>query len=272
MAISVDTVYQTVLALANKEQRGYITPQEFNLFAKQAQMEIFEQYFYDVNQFSRRPRSENIAFDAKEITLDKLEIFKVFVNLQDENPQNPDSHTNMLPGDWYRTVAVYDQSGGGNPSRIDKVTMSEYQAALQSGYMTRPNRQRPVYYNDYNPAFGTPRIVVFPNLGVANYIYDPLQDFTVGGSTGSSFGVLSEIKLEYYKRPKDPKWTYIVINDKAIWNPQQGAGSQDFELHGSEERDLILKILQLAGITIKDFSIVQAAGQEVANVAQQEKQ
>ena len=45
--ILVDTVYQRVLALANKEQRGYITPQEFNLLANQAQMEIFEQYFYD---------------------------------------------------------------------------------------------------------------------------------------------------------------------------------------------------------------------------------
>ena len=30
MAVSVDRVYQTVLALANKEKRGYITPQEFN--------------------------------------------------------------------------------------------------------------------------------------------------------------------------------------------------------------------------------------------------
>ena len=50
--ISVDTVYQTVLALANKEQRGYITPQEFNLFANQVQQEIFEQYFYDTNQFA----------------------------------------------------------------------------------------------------------------------------------------------------------------------------------------------------------------------------
>jgi len=28
MAVSIDTVYQTVQALANKEQRGYITPQE----------------------------------------------------------------------------------------------------------------------------------------------------------------------------------------------------------------------------------------------------
>ena len=50
MAISVDTVYQRVLALANKEQRGYITPQEFNLLANAAQMAIFESYFYTKNQ------------------------------------------------------------------------------------------------------------------------------------------------------------------------------------------------------------------------------
>ena len=45
MAISVDTVYQKVLAMANKEQRGYITPQEFNLLADKVQLEIFESYF-----------------------------------------------------------------------------------------------------------------------------------------------------------------------------------------------------------------------------------
>ena len=38
--VNIDTVYQTVLALANKEQRGYITPQEFNLFAEHSQLEI----------------------------------------------------------------------------------------------------------------------------------------------------------------------------------------------------------------------------------------
>ena len=47
MAVSIDTVYQRVLAIANKEQRGYLTPQEFNLLANQAQMDIFEQYFYE---------------------------------------------------------------------------------------------------------------------------------------------------------------------------------------------------------------------------------
>ena len=41
MAVSIDTVYQRVLAIANKEQRGYLTPQEFNLLCNQAQMDIF---------------------------------------------------------------------------------------------------------------------------------------------------------------------------------------------------------------------------------------
>ena len=51
--VRVDDVYQKVLAIANKEQRGYITPQEFNLLANQAQMSIFESYFYIKNQRER---------------------------------------------------------------------------------------------------------------------------------------------------------------------------------------------------------------------------
>ena len=53
MSVNVNTVYTRVLAIMNKEQRGYVTPQEFNIFANQAQMDIFEQYFYDLNQFMR---------------------------------------------------------------------------------------------------------------------------------------------------------------------------------------------------------------------------
>jgi len=43
MAVNINRVYQRVLAIANKEQRGYVTPQEFNVFANHAQMDIFEQ-------------------------------------------------------------------------------------------------------------------------------------------------------------------------------------------------------------------------------------
>ena len=68
MAISVDTVYQRVLALANKEQRGYITPQEFNLLANQAQMTIFESYFYNKNMRERLEPLYNPETDETNIS------------------------------------------------------------------------------------------------------------------------------------------------------------------------------------------------------------
>ena len=36
MAINVNTVYQTVLLILNKEQRGYMTPLEINKIGKQS--------------------------------------------------------------------------------------------------------------------------------------------------------------------------------------------------------------------------------------------
>ena len=57
--VNIDTVYQRVLAIANKEQRGYITPLEFNLLANQAQLVVFEQYFYDRHKVAQIPGSKN---------------------------------------------------------------------------------------------------------------------------------------------------------------------------------------------------------------------
>ena len=76
MAISVDTVYQRVLAILNKEQRGYLTPVEFNLLANQAQMSIFEQYFNDISQFSRIPGNDTEFSDPLENLHEKIEFFQ----------------------------------------------------------------------------------------------------------------------------------------------------------------------------------------------------
>ena len=45
MAVGINTVYQTVLYVLNKEQRGYVTPAEFNRLAQLVQNEIFQSYF-----------------------------------------------------------------------------------------------------------------------------------------------------------------------------------------------------------------------------------
>jgi hypothetical protein len=54
MAVNINTVYTTVLYILNKEQRGYVTPTEFNSIAAQVQEEIFNSYFPDGNQVNRQ--------------------------------------------------------------------------------------------------------------------------------------------------------------------------------------------------------------------------
>jgi len=77
MAVNINTVYQRVLTIANKEQRGYITPQEFNILANQAQMDLFEQYFYDENQFGRQHGNSTEFSDMLSILDEKISPFRV---------------------------------------------------------------------------------------------------------------------------------------------------------------------------------------------------
>ncbi len=69
MAVNVNTVYQTVLYIINKEQRGYVTPAEFNSLAAQVQDEIFQSYFPDGNQLNRQNQNN---------TQNSTEFFNIF--------------------------------------------------------------------------------------------------------------------------------------------------------------------------------------------------
>ena len=59
----------------------------------------------------------------------------------------------------------------------------------------------------------------------------------------------SNVTCNFIAKPLSPKWTYVVVNDKALYNASN-AGAQDFQLHASEESTLTNKILELAGIIV----------------------
>ena len=71
--------------------------------------------------------------------------------------------------------------------------------------------------------------------------------------------------IHYYKKPSDPKWAYILINEKPLWD---STNSVDFELHLSEEEKLVTRILELSGLTIRDEDVAQAAMIDKQNTKQ----
>ena len=226
--VNIDTVYQRVLALANKEQRGYITPQEFNLFANQAQMDIFEQYFYDINQFGRVPGNNKPHSDPLDILEDKLDIFHTTLTLSGSD------NIFSLPSVYYRSIVTLTDDG----FEIQKVSVKEAMQISQAS-LTSPTLKRPIYYIDNNN-----RINIIPST-------------------------ITSGMFHYYRAPTTVQWNGYETPSGQLYNENE---STNFELHPSEEPNLVLNILKLAGIAMKDASLYQLGAAEEAKDIQQEKQ
>jgi hypothetical protein len=76
MAVNVDTVYKTVLLILNQQQRGYMTPDEFNKVATQVQLNIFETYASDLNQQYRLPGNDTEYGNRVKNIEQKLQFFQ----------------------------------------------------------------------------------------------------------------------------------------------------------------------------------------------------
>ena len=136
--VSIDTVYQKVLTFANKEQRGYITPQEFNMFADQAQKEIFEQYFYDLNQFSRVPENLNEYSNTVDNINEKIAVFETT------------GIGTTLASDLYRLGTVIH-----NGREVEEVQPNEL-LYMNSSAILKPKNIRRVYVRKGNTIEITP--------------------------------------------------------------------------------------------------------------------
>jgi hypothetical protein len=226
MAVSIDTVYQKVLAIANKEQRGYITPQEFNLFADQVQMDIFEQYFYDINQYSRIPGNSTEYSDVISLIEEKLSLFKTQTSLQ-KNGAVFTKKPNI-----YRIGTILHKG-----REVQRVNYNEL-IEMSKSPLVKPSQSYPVFYERSDG------YLIRPNT------------------------ITSRVACTFIKKPEAVNWGYSIVGDHALYD---STTSQDFQLHHSEENNLIIKILALAGIAMEDQGLYQTAAAEDNKNIQQEK-
>lgn len=100
----INSVRNTVLSILNKNNYGYISPSDFNLFAKQAQLEIFEDYFSQYNniinmQNMRRSGSE--YGDELKAIEEAMEVFSKISHLTKSNGSNYFLPSIITTGDNY---------------------------------------------------------------------------------------------------------------------------------------------------------------------------
>ena len=264
--VNIDTVYQRVQALSNKEQRGYLTPQEFNLFANQAQMEIFEQYFYDLNQAARAPGNDKVIADVDDMLEEKISIFEVVQFGTWVSANMPVTANGMtIPAEVYRLEKIfllYADTLGSPPGAnatplhvpVEIMSYKEVQEALLSP-LTRPTPSRPI--GSINGG----------GLRVVGQVFDDNGFITTQLAYQGIFGY--DYQIQYIRRPINVSWNYFVVGEKALYNANN---STNFELHPSEETELVFKILKYSGVSMKRVDLMRIGQVQEQAQQQQEKQ
>ena len=244
--VNVDTVYKTCLLILNKQQRGYLNPIEFNKLGEQVQLEIFEKYFEDLNQQLRIPGNESEYADRVKTLEEKIDIFK----------SEPAATTyDGVGGYFYGTTSIaasdYHRLGSviyKDIKEVDPIQRKQFLLVNKSP-LTKPTTTYPLYINEgeHQSAAGPP-----PVLHPKFFVYP------------TSITNSGDITFTYIKKPKSPYWAFTqdATTGAYIFAPT-GAARQDFELHPSEQNEIILRILVYAGVIIRDPQIVQAASQKV---------
>ena len=247
MAINVNAVYKTVLLILNQQQRGYMTPDEFNKVATQVQLNIFERYEDDLNQMYRVPQNDTEYADRVKNIEDNLQYFQRTGTTTGTNPFT------LVPG----TTPFNDQPGAANITdtiyRLGSVIYKDIELSQYSqrneilqilrSPLTQPTKSFPIYLYENNLVYVYPTTII------------------------NSVGEL--ITFSYLKSPANVVWGF---GQGSLGQFQYNeAESVNFELNVSEQSNVVTRVLAYAGVIINDPTIIQVAQAEVQQEEQNSK-
>jgi hypothetical protein len=231
----IDTIYQIVKVVLNKELRGNITPDEFNKIAKQVQDEIFAEYFVDANlqqnKENRGLTNKNYA-NLPQLVRQKIARFHKLESLT----YNVGTLNFDLPSDIY---FIEDNGLLYNSNVIEEAQGADF--GFLSSSLASPSVTFPVY---------------------ENYM-DAIRVYPAEIQTG--------VTCRYLRKPADPKWTYTSVGDVELFDATI-SDYQDFELHTSELSNIVINMLSYFGINIREAEVTQYAEALKQNEENKEQQ
>ena len=231
---SVYEVYTTLKDLANKDEKGMITPQQFNAFAGYAQTKLFNELFNSVNGYKRLgivEYSASRAVDKDKQILEDLSTFSksaTITGTQGSFPKPSDLARIIslsTAGDWF-----LDQT---TTERIQVVYDEEKIENILTSTLSVPTEDNPV-------ALVSTDILVFPTT-------------------------IRKIKLRYYKTPEGvspldgsktsslPSFGYTVAaNGSEVYDV---VNSVDFEFPDHYVPALVLEIAKMIGVNLRQAEL-----------------
>tara|TARA_R110000868_G_scaffold325218_1_gene586030 strand:- start:2169 stop:2918 length:750 start_codon:yes stop_codon:yes gene_type:complete len=238
----INGVRNTVLSVLNKNNYGYISPSDFNLFALNAQMEIFEEYFSSYNKVINAENARMSGTDYADIEAPIAEVMEFFIKKKQLSQVAASTNEYYLPSllttgsEAYmiNKITCFDPTTSAKLGEAEKVSQGKIDLLIDSP-LTSPSSKYPSYILSEN------KITIYPSL--------------INGA--------NSVICTYFTYPLAPKWTYITLaNGEPVFDQSQ-IDYQDFQLPQEEEYKLVTKILQYAGISIRETEVASyAIGQE----------
>lgn len=176
--MNIDVIYKTVLSIINKEQRGYMTPDEFNKTAKQAQLSIIDKTFYEYNDALTKMKSRMVGSGYADIVSKSREKLE---HLYRSAPITFSGGAAALPTDSFKIEGVFSQD---RMTKYEEITKDKLNYLLSSP-LTAPDKMFPVF---------------FRSASGSNIIVKP---------SGTSLDTATA-EVDYIKLPEAPRWGYYV--------------------------------------------------------------
>tara|TARA_B110000483_G_C18174000_1_gene534362 strand:+ start:902 stop:1870 length:969 start_codon:yes stop_codon:yes gene_type:complete len=321
----INSVRQTVMSVLNKNNYGYISPSDFNLFAKQAQLDLFENYFYSYNYQISKENARQSGTGYADITKGLEEVIDTFsVQLP---LLNAGGSLYFLPSltttnnDYYliNKNLVYNRelaegtttATNGGAVLVEDSTASFINDGVEVGDIVSTVTSGVTYNTIIITVTSATQLIVAPTsgenvwdaIGKTYNIYsaDDIKEaekvthskitmlnnslltkpnltypaFTQNGDFAQIYpntvDGIGQLVSQYIRFPFTPKWTYVDLTNGEPSFDEGAADYQDFELPNDDEVNLIMKILQYAGMSIREIQAVQFAGAEEQQSEQAEK-
>jgi uncharacterized membrane protein len=224
MAINVNAVYKTVLLILNQQQRGYMTPDEFNKVATQVQLNIFERYEDDLNQMYRVPQNDTEYANRVKNIEENLQFFQRTGATAYVGP-----HFTLTPTDIYRLGSVMYQS-----AELTQYAQRNELLQILKSPLTQPTNSFPIYLYENNLLYVYPTTI--QSSITVSYLKTPADvvwGYSVGALGQFQYAVGTSINFELNVSEQTNVITRVlayagvIINDPTIIQVAQGEIQQE---------------------------------------------
>ena len=232
---SIQTVYNTLQDLANKDQQGFVSPVEFNRFAQVAQLNIFNGLFDELKDVKKLSRS---GFDPSR---DKSR----FKRIQEDLAAFSTKAT--LP----KVSGVFNVSNATTASPMARIISMATAGSILLDQSTKKPIE--ICYDEEK----IERILI-SNLS------SPTEEFPIA-LVSEDIHVfptsINKIEVRYYKYPEGRTSTGVRTATMPTYT--EGGTSIDFELPEHYVSDLVYEIGKMIGVNLRDTDIVNYTGTEM---------